>query len=224
MPETELLLQVKDLKKHFPIRKGVFKKVVAHVKAVDGVTFSLNRGETLGVVGESGCGKTTVGRMIMGAYRPTAGSIWFNPPNGKSPVDVATISSSDMRELRTDLQMVFQDPFASLNPRMTIRDIIAEPLVVNKVALFCQTHYWVHVGRLAIEVDGYNRFRSFGYSFFYEGNVDIIRTFIYIDENGFCASKAYGQCGSDKRIYGDNDLVSLPDAQRFQCKLQGIRA
>ncbi len=133
MPESKVLLEVKDLKKHFPIRKGVLKKVVGHVKAVDGVSFSLNRGETLGVVGESGCGKTTVGRMIMGAYRPTSGSIWFRPPNGKGAVDLSKVSSSGMRALRPHLQMVFQDPFASLNPRMTIREIIAEPLVVNKV-------------------------------------------------------------------------------------------
>jgi peptide/nickel transport system ATP-binding protein len=129
-----VLLKVTNLKKHFPIRKGVLKKVVAHVKAVDGVDFTVYRGETVGVVGESGCGKTTVGRMIMGAYRPTEGKIWFNPPDGKPPVDVAVIGSSEMRELRRHLQMVFQDPFASLNPRMTVRDIIAEPLIVNKVA------------------------------------------------------------------------------------------
>jgi oligopeptide/dipeptide ABC transporter ATP-binding protein len=132
--EPQVFLEVKDLKKHFPIHKGVFKKVVGHVKAVDGVTFSMNSGETLGLVGESGCGKTTVGRMIMGAYRPTSGQIWFQPPNGEPPVDLANIEPSHMRSLRPYIQMVFQDPFASLNPRMTIREILAEPLVVNKIA------------------------------------------------------------------------------------------
>jgi len=132
--EPQFFLEVKDLKKHFPIHKGVFKKVVGHVKAVDGVTFSMNSGETLGLVGESGCGKTTVGRMIMGAYRPTSGHIWFQPPNGEPRVDLANIEPSDMRPLRPYIQMVFQDPFASLNPRMTIREILAEPLVVNKIA------------------------------------------------------------------------------------------
>jgi len=132
--DSDVLLEVRNLKKHFPIRKGVLKKVVAHVKAVDGVSFSVRKGETLGLVGESGCGKTTVGRMIMGAYRPTEGSIWFSPPNGKPPLDLASIDPGDMRELRPHIQMIFQDPFASLNPRMTIREIIGEPLIVNKVA------------------------------------------------------------------------------------------
>lgn len=134
MVESDILLEVHDLKKHFPIRRGVFKKVVGHVKAVDGVSFTIRRGDTLGVPGESGCGKTTVGRMIMGAYRPTAGNIWFHPPDGEPRVDLANISPQEMRPLRKHFQMVFQDPFASLNPRMTVRQILAEPLVVNKNA------------------------------------------------------------------------------------------
>ncbi|MBI5252214.1 MAG: ATP-binding cassette domain-containing protein [Desulfomonile tiedjei] len=132
MSETEVLLELTDVKKHFPIRKGVFKKVVAHVKAVDGVNFTIRPGETVGLVGESGCGKSTVGRMIMGAYRPTAGHIWFKP-DGKQRTDIASAEPSEIRALRPYVQMVFQDPFASLNPRMTIREILAEPLVVNKV-------------------------------------------------------------------------------------------
>jgi oligopeptide/dipeptide ABC transporter ATP-binding protein len=132
--ESDILLEVRDLKKHFPIRRGVFKKVVGHVKAVDGVSFTIRSGETLGVVGESGCGKTTVGRMIMRAYRPTSGEIWFQPPEGAPRVDLATIPAHEMRPLRRHIQMVFQDPFASLNPRMTVREILAEPLVVNKIA------------------------------------------------------------------------------------------
>jgi len=134
VPESEILLEVKDLKKHFPIYKGVFKKVVGHVKAVDGVSFAVKKGETLGLVGESGCGKTTVGRMIMRAFRPTSGHMWFQPPNGEPRVDLAEIAPSRMKPLRRHIQMVFQDPFASLNPRMTVRQILAEPLVVNKVA------------------------------------------------------------------------------------------
>ncbi len=133
MANSQVLLEVNNLKKYFPIRKGLFKKVVNHVKAVDGVSFTLHKGETLGLVGESGCGKTTVGRMIMGAYRPTEGSIWFQPPDGDR-VDIATIKGPKMKALRPYIQMVFQDPFASLNPRMTIREILAEPLIVNKIA------------------------------------------------------------------------------------------
>jgi peptide/nickel transport system ATP-binding protein len=127
------LLKVRDLKKHFPITQGVFRKVVGHVKAVDGVSFDIFEGETLGVVGESGCGKSTVGRMIMGAYRPTAGHMWFNAPNN-GEVDLANIEPAELRKLRPHIQMIFQDPFASLNPRMTVRQILAEPLIVNKIA------------------------------------------------------------------------------------------
>ena len=134
MSETDVLLEVKNLKKHFPIHKGVFKKVVAHVKAVDGVSFTMKGGETVGLVGESGCGKTTVGRMIMGAYRPTEGNIWFQPPYGEPRVDLGSLEPSRMKPLRPYIQMIFQDPFASLNPRMTIREILAEPLVVNRLA------------------------------------------------------------------------------------------
>ena len=132
MSDSEVLLELNDVKKHFPIYKGVFKKVAAHVKAVDGVNFTINARETVGLVGESGCGKSTVGRMIMGAYRPTAGHIWFRPDGGER-TDIASADASEMRALRPYIQMVFQDPFASLNPRMTIREILAEPLVVNKV-------------------------------------------------------------------------------------------
>lgn len=134
MSETQVLLEVKDLKKHFPIHRGVFRKVVGHVKAVDGVSFTLKAGDTLGLVGESGCGKTTIGRMIMGAYRPTAGQIWFQPPNGEPRIDIAQADSRQMKPLRRYIQMIFQDPFASLNPRMTVRQILSEPLVVNKIA------------------------------------------------------------------------------------------
>jgi peptide/nickel transport system ATP-binding protein len=132
--EREILLEVKNLKKHFPIHRGVFRKVVGHVKAVDGVSFTIRSGETLGLVGESGCGKSTIGRMIMGAFRPTAGNIWFQPTNGEPRVDIGSINPGGMRALRPYIQMVFQDPFASLNPRMTVRQILAEPLVVNHVA------------------------------------------------------------------------------------------
>lgn len=131
---SKILLEVKGLKKHFPVHKGVFRREVGQVKAVDGISFSIKPGETLGLVGESGCGKTTVGRIIMGAYRPTAGNIWFQPPNGTERVDLASVSSAEMKPIRPLIQMVFQDPFASLNPRMTIREILAEPLVVNRVA------------------------------------------------------------------------------------------
>lgn len=134
MLEPKTLLEVMDLKKHFPIHKGVFRRVAGHVKAVDGVSFVIHEGETVGVVGESGCGKTTVGRMIMAAYQPTAGNIWFQPPDGRPRMDIANIEQREMRSLRPYIQMVFQDPFSSLNPRMTVREILAEPLLVNKVA------------------------------------------------------------------------------------------
>jgi peptide/nickel transport system ATP-binding protein len=128
------LLEVRDLKVHFPVTRGFLRRTVGHVKAVDGVSFDVYRGETLGVVGESGCGKTTVGRTIMRVYEPTAGSITFRP-TAQTAVDLAKLkSSSDLKPYRRQIRMVFQDPHASLNPRMTVRDIIGEPLKVNGIA------------------------------------------------------------------------------------------
>jgi peptide/nickel transport system ATP-binding protein len=126
-----LLLDVKGLKKYFPIRRGVLQKTVGHVKAVDDVTFFLHEGETLSLVGESGCGKTTTSRCILRAITPTAGQILLH--DAGKVVDVATIPKGDLRLLRRQMQMIFQDPFSSLNPRMTLRDIVGEPLFVHGV-------------------------------------------------------------------------------------------
>jgi peptide/nickel transport system ATP-binding protein len=129
MIETAPLLEVRDLKKHFPITKGVFNRVVGHVRAVDGVSFELRPGECLGLVGESGSGKTTVGRAILRAIRPTAGEVLFRL-DGRV-VNVAAAAPRMLRHLRRHMQMIFQDPYSSLNPRMTVFDLIGEPLLVN---------------------------------------------------------------------------------------------
>lgn len=121
------LIDVDNLKVHFPIySKGLFKRVSGHVKAVDGVSFSLERGSTLGLVGESGSGKTTIGRAILRALNPTDGDITFYE-NGK-PLDLLGLEGKELKKFRKNMQLIFQDPYASLNPRMTVRDIIAEPL------------------------------------------------------------------------------------------------
>jgi len=129
---TDHLLEVKQLKKYFPIRSGFLRRVVGHVKAVDDVSFHVNRGETLALVGESGCGKTTTARCILRAVNPTSGQILFRTGNNQL-VDVATVPKRELRPLRRQMQMIFQDPYSSLNPRMTLLDIIGEPLLVNGV-------------------------------------------------------------------------------------------
>lgn len=122
---TNVLLKVEGLKKYFPIRKGIFNKQVGDVKAVDNISFDVFEGETLGIVGESGCGKSTAGRLLMRLLEPTAGNIEFA---GKI---ISELSNNEMRKARRDIQMIFQDPYASLNPRHTIGKILEEPLIVH---------------------------------------------------------------------------------------------
>ncbi|MBI64611.1 MAG: peptide ABC transporter ATP-binding protein [Chloroflexi bacterium] len=124
------ILEVTNLKKYFPIQKGIFKKIVGNVRAVDGVDFSINKGETVSLVGESGCGKTTTARCIMRALDPTSGEIKFKTKNNEI-IDLSKLSKDEVRPYRDDIQMIFQDPFSSLNPRMTLFDIVGEPLLVN---------------------------------------------------------------------------------------------
>lgn len=126
--DNRLLLEVNDLKKYYPITKGLFRRTVGHVKAVDGVSFSVRKGETLGVVGESGCGKTTVGLSLLHLIPPTAGDVRVNINNEWRPVNDKTIGS-----LRSEMQIIFQDPYSSLDPRMRIRDIVSEPLAAHGV-------------------------------------------------------------------------------------------
>jgi oligopeptide transport system ATP-binding protein len=125
MRDTNVLLHVDELKMHFPIMRGVIRHQVGAVKAVDGITFDVNRGETFGLVGESGCGKSTTGRVILQLYRPTAGKVNFDG------LELTDMRGEDIRRLRPRMQMIFQDPYASLNPRLTVGQLISEPLEIH---------------------------------------------------------------------------------------------
>lgn len=126
------LLEVKNLRKYFPIKKGLLQRQVGSIRAVDDVSFYINEGETLGLVGESGCGKTTTSRCVLRAVEPTSGEILFRTKDGGT-VDVSEMQHSQLRSLRREMQLIFQDPFSSLNPRMTLQDIVGEPLLVNGI-------------------------------------------------------------------------------------------
>lgn len=128
MNATDTLLEVKGLKKHFPIQGGIFGRPVNHVYAVDGVDFSIKKGQTLGLVGESGCGKSTLGRTVLKLHEPTDGTIKFEDKV------ITSLSRGAMRPIRRDMQIIFQDPYSSLNPRMSVRDILAEPFRIHKMA------------------------------------------------------------------------------------------
>lgn len=131
--DPEVLLEVRGLKQYFPIRKGFLQRTVGHVKAVDDVSFFVRSGETLGLVGESGCGKTTVGRAIGRIYRPTAGQVLFRSASLGRVVDVATLGRNELKAIRREIQIIYQDPFSSLNPRMRVGEILEEPLIIHGV-------------------------------------------------------------------------------------------
>lgn len=135
---SEPLLKVNNLKKYFPVNKGWLERKKSYVHAVDGISFTIGKGETLGLVGESGCGKSTTGRLILKLLEPTEGEIYFN---GR---EISRLKVNQMRELRKEFQMVFQDPYASLNPRMTVGEIVAEPLIVHNLIVGKEKDRYVH--------------------------------------------------------------------------------
>ena len=130
--DSELLLEVTDLKKYFPIQKGLLRRTTGYVKAVDGVSLSIRKGETLGLVGESGCGKTTTGRCIVRVYQPTEGDILFYDEGEE--IHLNRLERQELKAFRRNMQMIFQDPFSSLNPRMTVLELVGEPLLAHGIA------------------------------------------------------------------------------------------
>jgi oligopeptide transport system ATP-binding protein len=148
MTEDNVILRVDHLVKYFPIKRGIIiQKQIGAVHAVDDVSFEVKRGETLGLVGESGCGKSTTGRTILQLYRPTSGSVIYDG------VDLVKLKGEDLRHMRRKMQMIFQDPYASLNPRMTVGEIVGEPLIIHKIA--SQKEVEEHVNNL-LELVGLN--------------------------------------------------------------------
>jgi ABC-type oligopeptide transport system ATPase subunit len=142
--KDKTLLDVKGLKKYFPVHKGFLRKLVGHVKAVDDVSFFVREGETLGVVGESGCGKSTAGRSIIRLYEPTAGEVNFKSKilgsnGGTKTVNLVDLNPHDLKLVRREISMIFQDPINSLNPRMSVSDIISEPMVIHGQRLNSET-------------------------------------------------------------------------------------
>src|SRR5512138_3700060 len=129
---AQVLLEVRNLKKHFPIQRGVLRRTVGYVRAVDGVDFFIREGETLGLVGESGCGKTTTGRLILRAIEPTQGEVLYCK-DGKTE-NILKLTRQEMKPYRREMQIIFQDPYSSLNPRMTVMDIVSEPLMIHNIA------------------------------------------------------------------------------------------
>ena len=128
------LLEVRNLKKHFPIRRGLLKRTAGYVRAVDDVSFFIMPGETLGLVGESGCGKTTAGRCLLRLIEPTAGEILFGESQDSQPIDVTKLDMASLKSYRRNIQIIFQDPYSSLDPRMSVADIVSEPLRIHNVA------------------------------------------------------------------------------------------
>ncbi len=152
--KKDILLKVDSLKKYFPIEKGFWRRLVGHIKAVDDVSFYIRQGEIMGLVGESGCGKTTLGRCILRAIEPTEGDIFFRTEDADL-LNITHLEKEKLRRMRKDMQMIFQDPYSSLDPRMTVLDIIGEPLLVNKMArgreLEEKVKYLANVVRLNIK-------------------------------------------------------------------------
>ncbi len=144
---NDIILEVKGLKQYFPIRAGFFQKVVGHIKAVDGVSFSIHEEEIFGLVGESGCGKTTLGRSILRLYDPTAGEIWFRKKNGER-VEISHLINKAMKPLRQEMRMIFQDPFSSLNPRLPVKELISEPLLIHHIAK--GSRIWLKSSRITL--------------------------------------------------------------------------